>query len=107
MTDNANRAKEVTLSYPSNSMTWTNVTMSKVAGNIWSTSIPAFSYGTNVTYIITAQDNAGNTIATLTMGYNFRYQVIPEFPTLAIALPILTISVLLEVAFHRRKQSRH
>jgi hypothetical protein len=107
VTDYVSGVREVTLNYTSNSVTWTNFTMSNLEGNVWNASIPAFPYGTNVTYIIVAQDNAGNAITTLTMGYEFQYQVIPEFPALTIILPLFMISTLLAVAFHRRKQLRH
>lgn len=104
VTDDTSGVKEVILNYTSNNGTWTDVAMSNVGEDIWSASLPAFPYGTNVTYIITAQDNAGNTITTLTTG--IQYQVIPEFPTLLIVLPLFLISVLLTVAFHRRRQAR-
>jgi hypothetical protein len=93
------------MNYTSNSGTWTDIAMSNLLGNIWNASIPAFPYGTNVTYIITAEDNAGHTMTTLTTGH--QYQVIPEFPTLIILLPLFMLSGLLAVAFHRRKQVRH
>ena len=107
VTDNASGVQVVTLSYASNNGTWTNVTMSNLVENVWSASIPAFPYGTNVTYIIIAQDNAGNAITTLGTAYEHQYVVIPEFPTLTIALPLLLISTLLAIVFHRRRQSRH
>ena len=107
VTDDASGVKEVTLNYTGNSGTWTDIAMSNLAGNIWNASIPTFPYGTNVTYIITAEDNANNTITTLTMGYEYQYQVIPEFPTLTIALPMFMISTLIAFAFNRRKQLRH
>jgi len=105
VTDNASGVKEVTLSYASNNGAWTNVTMLTLLENMWSASIPAFPYGTNVTYIITAQDNAGNTMTTLGTAYEQQYRVIPEFPTLIIALPLFIMSTLLAVAFLRRKRS--
>lgn len=105
VTDNASGMKEATLSYASNDGAWTNVTMSNLVENVWSASIPAFPYGTNVTYIIIAQDNAGNAITTLGTAYEHQYVVIPEFPTPTIALPLFVISTLLAVAFHRRKRS--
>lgn len=104
VTDDTSGVKEVTLNYTSNDKTWTNVAMSNLREDTWSASLPAFPYGTNVTYIITAQDNAGNTITTQTTG--IQYQVIPEFQTLLIALSLFMISVLLTVAFRRRKQTR-
>ena len=107
VTDDASGVKEVTLSYASNNGAWTNVTMSNLLENVWSASIPAFPYGTNVTYIIIAQDNAGNAITTLGTAYEHQYVVIPEFPTPTIALPLFMIFTLLAVGFRRRKQLRH
>jgi hypothetical protein len=104
VTDDISGVKEVTLSYASYNETWINMTMSNLGLNVWSTSIPAFPYGTNVTYIIIAQDNANNTITTLTMGYSFQYQVIPEFPALTVVLPLFIASALATVAFHKRRR---
>jgi len=105
VTDNGSGVKDVTLSYASNNGTWTNVTMSNLSGNIWSASIPAIPYGTNVTYIITAQDNAGNTITTLGTSYEQQYAVMPEFPIPAMAILLFIMSTSLAVAFVRKKQS--
>jgi glucose dehydrogenase len=105
VTDNMSGVKRVTLNYTGDNETWTNIAMSNLKENIWSASIPTFPYGTTVTYIIQAQDNADNTITTSTMGNEYQYQVIPEFPTMTIALLLFMISTLLAVAIHRRKQS--
>lgn len=59
---------------------------------------------TKVTWIIRAQDNADNAITTLGLGYEYQYQVIPEFPITGIALLLFMISTLLAATFHRRKR---
>jgi len=104
--DNISGVKEVTLNYTGGNGTWTDIAMSNLGDDIWSASIPAFPYATNVTYIIIAQDYADHTITTLEMGFEYQYQVIPEFPTMTIALLLFLISTLLAVAFHKRKQSQ-
>jgi hypothetical protein len=96
--------KEVTLNYSNSNGTWTNVIMSYLGGNIWTASIPAFPYDTNIKYMIAAQDNAENTIATLSMGDEYQYKVVPEFSAVTIALLLFMTSALLAVALHTRKR---
>jgi len=65
--------------------------------------IPQFAYGTTITYVLIAEDWAGNTITTQQMGYSYQYQVIPEFPSLLIA-PILMATTLIAIlAVKKRK----
>ena len=76
------RAKQVTLiyAYTNSSGTWIKVVdMTNLEGNVWNTTVPAFSYCTNITYVIITEDNANNTITTEEMGYEYHYHVIPEF----------------------------
>ncbi len=72
--------KWVTLRYTNGNGTWMNVEMFHLEGNIWNATIPAFPYGTNVTYIVTAEDIANNTLTTPD-GYQYQYHVISEYPT--------------------------
>lgn len=104
VTDDASGVKEVTLNYTGGNGTWTGIAMSNIGANLWNASIPAFPYGTNITYVIQAEDNAGNTATTPSTAY--QYQVIPEFPTLTLLLPLLITSTMLVVAVRKRRQFR-
>jgi hypothetical protein len=106
VTDALSEVKRVTLiyAYSNSSGTWIRIiNMTNIDGNIWNATIPAFPYCTNVTYIIMAEDKAGNTITTIEMGFEYQYSVIPEFPT-AIIMPLFMIATLLTVIVYRRKQ---
>jgi hypothetical protein len=107
VTDDLSGVKRVTLLYDANSSgTWIAENMTKLEGDIWNATIPAFPYGTNVTYAISAEDNVGNAITTAEMGYEIQYQVIPEFSPLII-LPLFTISTLVAaIAYRRRKTTK-
>jgi hypothetical protein len=76
--------------------------MTNIQGNIWNAKIPAFPYGTSVTYIIVAEDNFSNVISSQEMGFEYRYNVIPEFSSFLI-LPICIAATLLVNIVHRRK----
>jgi len=103
VTDNLNGIKQVVLNYTNGNGTWITVNMTNLEGNIWNGTIPAFPYCTNVTYAIMAEDNAGNTITTEEMEYEYQYRVIPEFPSFLI-LPLFLIATLPAVILYRRKQ---
>jgi predicted secreted protein with PEFG-CTERM motif len=77
--------------------------MTNLEDNIWNGAIPSFPVGTNVTYTIIAQDNAGNSISSKAQGYKFEYPVVPEFPTIAL-LPILFAATLSAALVLRRKR---
>jgi hypothetical protein len=107
--DNISGVKSATLNYThtNGSATFVElVSMTNVQGNIWNATIPAFAYGTNVTYTILAEDNAGNTITTQEMGFNYQYRVTPEYQALFI-LPLLIMGSLLTVALVKRKSHKH
>ena len=104
VTDNLSGIKQVILNYTNGNGTWITVNMTNLEGNIWNGTIPAFPYCTNVTYAIMAEDNAGNTITTEEMEYEYQYHVIPEFPSFLI-LPLFMIATLLAFIVYRRKHS--
>jgi hypothetical protein len=93
---------QVTLNYTNGNGTWIAVDMTSLDGDVWNATIPAFPYCTNVTYTIMAEDKAGNTITTLELGYEYQYQVIPEFPSFLI-LPLFMIGTLLVVIVYKKK----
>lgn len=107
VTDDISGVKQVTLLYDANSSgTWIEENMTKLEGDIWNATIPAFPYGTNVTYAISAEDNVGNAITTVEMGYEIQYQVIPEFSPLIILPLFMMASFIAIVAYRRRKTTK-
>jgi hypothetical protein len=81
VTDHVSGTEQVILDYIciNSSGTWTQTAnMTKLEGNIWNATIPAFPSGTNITYTISAQDKAGNTITSEQLGYVLSYYVVPE-----------------------------
>jgi len=109
VTDDVSGVRRVTLfyAYANSSGTWIRtVSMTNLEGNIWNATIPKFPYCTNVTYAITAEDNVGNIITTVEMGYDIQYHVIPEFPSFLI-LPMFIVATLLVVILYRRKRCKN
>jgi len=107
VTDDLSGVKQVALNYTNGNGTWIVVDMTNLEGNVWNATIPSFPYSTNVTYVIMAEDNANNTITTEEVfGYEYQYQVIPEFPSLFI-LSLFMLATLIAVLIYRRKRTRH
>jgi hypothetical protein len=105
VTDDISGIKQVILLYDVNSSgTWIEENMTNLEEDIWNATIPAFPYGTNVTYAISAEDNVGNAITTAEMGYEIQYQVIPEFSSL-IALPLFIMASLMAMVAQRRRKT--
>jgi len=102
VTDDLSGVKQVTLNYTKGNGTWINVDMTNLEGNVWNATIPKFPYCNNVTYAIIAEDNANNTITTEEMGYEYKYHVIPEFPSFII-IPLFMIATALLFALCGRK----
>ncbi len=65
-----------------------------------------FSIGSNVTYVISAEDNAGNTISTEEMGYNYQYQVIPEYSQIKLGFLALGIILLVIKLAYKKKEKK-
>jgi parallel beta-helix repeat protein len=91
--------------YTNSSATWTSsINMTNLENDIWNGIIPSLPVGTNVTYVIIVQDNAGDSINSTSQGYTFDYPVvIPEFSTYAL-LPILFVATLFAALVFRRKR---
>lgn len=109
VTDDVSGVKRVTLfyAYANDSGTWIRVVnMTNLEGNIWSGTIPRFPYGTNVTYTILAEDNVGNRITTVEMGYDIQYTVIPEFTLVAI-LSLFVIATLPAATVYTRRRNKN
>jgi hypothetical protein len=108
ITDNLSGVKQAILLYDvNNSGIWIGFkNMTQLEENIWNATIPAFPYGTNVTYAISAEDKVGNSITTAEIEYEIQEHLIPEFSSL-IALPLFTIATLTAaIAYKRRKTTR-
>jgi hypothetical protein len=98
--DDESGTKRATLVYAffNESVLWVaSVEMTNVEGQIWNATMPAFVPGTNVTVIITAEDNAGNTVSSQELGYTCQYYVVQELAILVI-LPFLFLTSLVAVA---------
>jgi hypothetical protein len=104
VTDELSGVKQVTLNYTNGDGTWIHVNMTNLVGNIWNATIPAFPYGTNITYTVIAEDTLNNTITTEDLGYEYQYTVVPEFPSLII-LPLFMIATFLAILVYKRKHT--
>lgn len=105
VTDDMSGIKQVTLNYTIDNGTWFSTAMTNLEGNLYNATIPPFSYCTNVTYVIMAEDNANNTITTEEMGYEYQYHVISELPS-SIITSLYLITTLLIVLILKRKHVR-
>jgi hypothetical protein len=92
--DGVSGVQRVLLNYTADNATLMLVDMLNVAGDVWSASIPTFPAGTTVIYMVVAEDAVGNTISTVELGYEDRYDVIPEFGSLALLLALLGVVML-------------
>jgi parallel beta-helix repeat protein len=92
----------VTLNYTTGNGTWIVVDMDFEGKDMWNATIPMYPFGTQITYIVIADDGLGNRITTEDLGYVYEYQVVPEFPTFLV-LPIFMIATLLVMIVYKRK----
>ncbi|HKZ88525.1 MAG TPA: hypothetical protein VJ066_05140, partial [Candidatus Bathyarchaeia archaeon] len=83
--------------------TWVNVSMTPVAGNTFTASLPALPNQTFVEYRIIANDNMGNMAINDNQGFLYSYSVIPEYPEpLALSL-LLGATLLTSITLTKRK----
>ncbi len=105
VTDDIKDVKRVILNYTTGNGTWFTVMILDPVGDYFNATIPSFQNGTSITYIMIAEDNAGNSITTQELGFDLQYTVIPEFPsTILLALLMLT-AVFVAAAIHYQKTS--
>ena len=104
VTDEQSGVKRVVLNYTSADGSWFAVDMAHIQENVWSANIPAFPYGTSVTYKVVAEDNMANSISTDDLGYDQQYTVIPEFSAYTTLLTFVTATVVV-AALYRLKQN--
>jgi uncharacterized protein YegL len=102
VTDDLSGVKQVVLNYTVDGSTTYSVTMSNLNGNTYNATIPAFAFGTHITYVIIAEDFANNSVTTQSMGYDYNYDVIPELPTSSLILLFMIVTIL--IVFIRRKR---
>jgi parallel beta-helix repeat protein len=95
--------KQATLNYTTGDGTWISVEMTNLEGDIWNATIPAFSYGTNVTYVIIAEDIAGNIITTEQLGFECEYQVVPEFTLLTVIIALVIATSLIAIISRKKR----
>jgi len=103
--DGSSGVKHVRLNYThtNNSAAQTEIVdMQNLIGNVWNATIPSFLNGTNVTYLVIAEDYVGNNVTSEDLGYVCRYVVIPEYPMAAFSAFLMAIT-LLGVLVRRRK----
>jgi hypothetical protein len=104
VTDSVSTVTQVFLNYTNGNGTWITANMTNLQGNIWNSTILAFPYGTNITYIVAATDSTGNTVTTQQLSYSFQYTVVPEFVALPIVF-LLVMATLPAVLIRIRKRS--
>ncbi len=92
--------------YSADNITWSdaiNATMTPVAGDNFTGTVPGFAVGTYVQYQIFAKDNSGNLEVENNAGKYFVYTVVPESP-LMIALPLFMAASLGAAVFLKRRK---
>jgi len=111
VTDYGSEIKNVTLWYSLNNGTsWTvlNMTTLPIPSDqtvTYEATIPGYENCTWIIYKIVAYDNAGNNATKDNKGYHYKYHVIPEFPSSATLLGLLTL-IMIPVIFIRKKRCR-
>jgi parallel beta-helix repeat protein len=107
VTDATSGIKQVLLNctFTNSTDTWNTLfSMTPLTGYVWNATIPPYPYGTNVTYVIIAEDNAGNTITTeQKYGYKYEYQVVPEFPLPTILLAFMTATLIIAIISRKKR----
>ena len=101
VTDYLSEVKAVTLNFTNGDGAWITVDMTNVEADVWNATIRAFPCGTNVTYIIIAEDIVNNT-TTEDLWYRSDYSVIPEFPSIML-MPLFMMATLIAVMIRRRE----
>jgi hypothetical protein len=103
VTDATSGVNEVTLNYTTNNNTYLTIGMTNLGGDIFTAVIPALPSGTNVNYKIIAEDKANNTITTEQLGFTCQYRVIPEFASFLVLELFLITTLLIAMAYEKRK----
>jgi len=104
--DDIKEVKKVTLNYTTGNGTWFAVMMVNSVSNYFNATIPSFQNGTSIVYVIIAEDNSGNSVATEELGLNFQYTVIPEFPSTTMLALLALITLFVATVIQGPKASR-
>lgn len=100
VSDDVSEELTVTLNYSVNiGGDWHTISMS-YDGEKYSAIIPVFSYGSNVTYVVITEDEAGNIVSTEDLGYEYTYEVIPEYSMWL--LPSLLLTAITIVVINKK-----
>lgn len=102
ITDDLTGVEEAVLNYTTGNGTWNPVQMVNIEGSLYNAIIPAFPYGTNVTYVIMAKDGAGNTITTQEMYLVYQYTVTPELSSTLLMLVLMATTSISAILLDRR-----
>ena len=97
VTDDISGVKQVTAHYTyvnENGNGNSTADMANVGGNVWSADIPAFPINTTLTYTITAEDKAGNTVTTGEQDYDY---IIPELSSLVLIALLVIASLVVSI----------
>lgn len=100
VTANTSGLKSVILNYTIDNRTWNEVNMTNVEGITWNGVIPPYPLGTNVTYVIVAQNEFNNVTTSQTMGFQYGYTVTPEFPS--VILTGITLTTLAAIVANKK-----
>jgi len=105
VTDTGSGVKNATLSYTNGTATtWYDVPMTlNATTGLWKATILGNPLGTQVKYMITAYDKAGNKAVNDNRTSYFAYPVIPEFPALTILIMAMLFTAILIALTKRRK----
>jgi len=102
VTDSVSGVEQVSLNYTDGNGTWVITEMANLEGDVWNGTIPAFPHSTKITYIIIAEDKAGNPVTTEELyGHPNQYEVLPEFQ-LWIILPLFLVATASTIAVRKR-----
>lgn len=104
--DYGSGVKNVTLWYSvDNGTTWLVLNMTEISAGTYQATIPGQEHNTWVSYKIIAYDNAENNATKDNLGYNYEYQVSPEFPSF-ISLLLFMILSAATIVFAEKKAAR-
>jgi parallel beta-helix repeat protein len=105
--DNVTGVKTVYLNYTCTNTSGTFsglILMTNTQGNSWNATLPGFPNGTNLTYMIVAEDNVGNIASSIQRQLSY-LDVVPEYSML-MAMSLLAACSFLALALAKRKKPK-
>ena len=103
VTDDIEGVKNVILNYTTGNGTWLTMMMPNSIGDYFNATIPSFQNGTNIVYMVIAEDNASNSLTTQQLGFDLQYTVIPEFPSTTLLMMLILITIFASAVIHCRR----